>query len=54
MVLRRGSNAKFYTAFSEFLADSGYGVLTYDNRGIDQSLYGEVDKHSATLQSWGQ
>ncbi|KID56624.1 alpha/beta hydrolase [Pseudoalteromonas luteoviolacea] len=49
-----GIKRQFYTAFAEFLAGSGYGVLTYDNRGIGQSLHGEIDKHPATLQSWGQ
>ncbi|MBQ4879132.1 alpha/beta fold hydrolase [Pseudoalteromonas luteoviolacea] len=49
-----GIKRQFYTAFAEFLAANGYGVLTYDNRGIGQSLQGNVSDHDATLQSWGQ
>ncbi|ESP91420.1 alpha/beta fold hydrolase [Pseudoalteromonas luteoviolacea] len=49
-----GIKRQFYTSFAEFLAEHGYGVLSYDNRGIGQSLHGSIDKHTASLQCWGQ
>ncbi|MBQ4810249.1 alpha/beta hydrolase [Pseudoalteromonas luteoviolacea] len=49
-----GIKRQFYTAFCEFLASHDYGVLSYDNRGIGDSLQGEVGKHPASLQCWGQ
>ncbi|MFD2165392.1 alpha/beta fold hydrolase [Thalassotalea euphylliae] len=49
-----GIKRQFYANFAQFLAEQGYGVLTYDNRGIAGSLNGKVKDSDATLQSWGQ
>lgn len=49
-----GIKRQFYTGIASYLAENGFGVLTYDNRGIGDSLYGSVKKSNATLQSWGE
>lgn len=49
-----GIKRQFYTGISAYLAENGFAVLTYDNRGIAESLHGEVKQSDATLQSWGE
>ncbi len=49
-----GIKRQFYHNFAEFLVQQGYGVLTFDNRGIGQSLKGKVSHSDASLQQWGQ
>lgn len=49
-----GIKRQFYSAFASYLAEQGYGVITFDNRGIGQSLSGEVRKSNASLQCWGE
>ncbi len=48
-----GIKKRFYHAFASFLAEQGYGVLCYDNRGIAESLRGPVRDSTASLSSWG-
>lgn len=48
-----GIKRKFYHAFAEFLTASGFGVITYDNSGIGDSLYGKVKDNNASLITWG-
>lgn len=49
-----GIKRQFYHAFATFLAEQGYGVVTFDNRGIGESLQGEVAKSDASIQCWGE
>jgi predicted alpha/beta hydrolase len=49
-----GIKRQFYANFASFLAENGYGVITFDNRGISQSLDGHVKHNKASLQCWGE
>ncbi len=49
-----GIKRQFYSAFASYLAQQGYGVITFDNRGIGQSLTGNISKSNASLQCWGE
>ncbi|NRA55475.1 MAG: alpha/beta fold hydrolase [Gammaproteobacteria bacterium] len=49
-----GIKRQFYRHFATYLAEHGYGVLTFDNRGIGQSLVGHVRESKASLQCWGE
>jgi len=49
-----GIKRQFYARFASFLAEQGYGVITFDNRGIGQSLQGNISKSDASLQCWGE
>ena len=44
----------FYHSFAEHLASQCYGVITYDNRGIGDSLQGPISRSKASLIDWGQ
>lgn len=44
---------RFYQAFAEWLSQQGYDVLSFDYRGIGQSLYEDVSKSTARIQDWG-
>jgi predicted alpha/beta hydrolase len=49
-----GIKRQFYANFANYLANNGYGVITFDNRGIGGSLLGPVAQSTASLQCWGQ
>ncbi len=49
-----GIKRQFYACFSLYLAELGYGVLTFDNRGIGDSLAGKIKHSQASLQCWGE
>lgn len=49
-----GIKRQFYANFATYLAQHGYGVLTFDNRGIGGSLIGHVKHSQADIQSWGE
>ncbi|WP_448212205.1 alpha/beta hydrolase family protein [Colwellia sp. MEBiC06753] len=49
-----GIKRQFYHYFALYLAEQGYGVITFDNRGIGQSLVGDISKCEVNLQSWGE
>jgi predicted alpha/beta hydrolase len=49
-----GIKRQFYANFASFLAEEGYGVITFDNRGIGESLVGRLKENEASLQSWGE
>ncbi len=49
-----GIKKTFYNSFASYLAENGFGVLCYNNRGIDSSLKGEISNSKATLIDWGQ
>ncbi|SPL72402.1 alpha/beta hydrolase family protein [Acinetobacter stercoris] len=45
---------EFYHSFSEWLSQQGYNVLTFDFRGIGESLHGSLKDSTASIQEWGQ
>ena len=49
-----GIKQQFYSAFARFLCESGYAVLTFDNRGIGQSIDGFLNNGNPSLTSWGK
>ncbi|MCO5229728.1 MAG: alpha/beta hydrolase [Chitinophagales bacterium] len=49
-----GIKRKFYKEFAIFLAEHGYGVLTYSNQGIGESLKGAIQSCPSSLVSWGE
>lgn len=49
-----GISKKFYSSFANYLRESGYGVITFDNEGIGNSLRGPIKNSEASLVSWGQ
>lgn len=49
-----GIKRVFYRAFAQYLAENGFGVLIFDNRGIGDSLNGPIKKSTASLVEWGQ
>ena len=50
-----GVRQQFYWKFAEWMTTQGYGVLTFDYRGIGASLNGQsVRDSSARKQDWGQ
>ncbi|GGW78921.1 alpha/beta hydrolase family protein [Alteromonas halophila] len=49
-----GIRRQFYTHFATYLASQGFAVITYDNRGIGESLQGTVKDSDASLVCWGQ
>ena len=49
-----GIKQQFYANFATYLQQHGFGVITFDNRGIGQSLNRSIKKSKATLQTWGE
>ena len=49
-----GIKRQFYHNFATYLAASGFGVLTFDNEGIGESLSSNLAKCDASLISWGR
>jgi len=49
-----GIKRQFYASFAGFLAQNGYAVLTFNNRGIGDSLDTKVKYSKASLQCWGE
>jgi len=49
-----GIRRPFYSAFAQYLAENGYGVITFDNSGIGGSLKGHIRHSKASLQRWGE
>ncbi len=50
-----GIRQQFYWKFAEWMTTQGYGVLTFDYRGIGASLNGQSVRNSAARkQDWGQ
>ncbi len=49
-----GIKRQFYHNFATFLAEQGFGVLTFDNEGIGESLTTDLTKCDASLISWGR
>lgn len=49
-----GITMNFYNAFATWLAEQGHPVMSFDFRGIGQSLYGKLKDSKASIQDWGQ
>lgn len=49
-----GIKRQFYHSFAQYLAEQGFGVLTFDNEGIGASLTTNLAKCDASLISWGR
>jgi predicted alpha/beta hydrolase len=50
-----GVPQRFYTPFASWLAAEGFAVLTFDYRGIGESLFGTHPRHCrARKQDWGE
>jgi len=49
-----GVKQSFYQAFSVYLSQNGYTVITWDPRGIGESSMKNVKKDPAKLRDWGQ
>lgn len=49
-----GIKRQFYDSFATFLAENGYGVLTFDNRGIGDSRGQSINGVNASLVNWGK
>ncbi len=49
-----GIKRQFYHNFATYLAASGFGVITFDNEGIGESLSTDLAKCDASLISWGR
>lgn len=43
----------FYHSFAQYLAQNNYGVLTYDNRGIGDSIGESINTGNPSLTNWG-
>ncbi|BFT28951.1 alpha/beta fold hydrolase [Alteromonas sp. D210916BOD_24] len=48
-----GIKRQFYHAFASFLCEQGFGVISFDNRGIGDSAPRNVKHSEASLVSWG-
>ena len=48
-----GVPRKYYDPFACFLAEQGYAVITYDNRGIGESLDSKIRGREMRLMEWG-
>lgn len=49
-----GIKRQFYFNFATYLAENGFGVISFDNRGIGESLIGDINSSKASLQLWGE
>jgi predicted alpha/beta hydrolase len=49
-----GIPQKFYTGFASYLAERGYGVLTYDYRGVGESRPSSLAGYRASKMDWGK
>ncbi len=48
-----GTKRQFYAAFAKYLCEHGYAALTFDNRGIGQSINGTLNEGNPSLTNWG-
>lgn len=49
-----GVPRRYYDAFARFLAAQGLGALTYDYRGIGQSLHEPIRRFKGRFSDWGE
>lgn len=48
-----GIKRQFYSSFAKHLSENDFAVLTFDNRGIGQSIQGSLNKGNPSLTNWG-
>ncbi|MDO3663441.1 alpha/beta hydrolase family protein [Acinetobacter higginsii] len=48
-----GITKNFYHAFAQWLNQQGYSVLSFDFRGIGESLHGPLKNSTASINDWG-
>lgn len=48
-----GIKQTFYRSFATWLSEQGYDVLTFDFRGIGQSLHQDLKYSTASIDDWG-
>lgn len=49
-----GIKKTFYFNLASYLAEQGYGVLCFENRGIGKSQRGNINQVDASLINWGR
>ena len=49
-----GIKRTFYHKFAKFLSENGFGVITFDNRGIGDSKGADLNAVDASLENWGR
>ncbi len=49
-----GIKRGFYNSLATYLCSLGYGCMTFDNRGIGDSLQGDIKDSQASLVEWGE
>jgi predicted alpha/beta hydrolase len=49
-----GIKKEFYSAFANYLAENGFANLTFDNRGIGESIDKSINSSNASLTNWGK
>lgn len=49
-----GIKRQFYNSFATFLSENGYAVITFDNRGIGESIGKSINAPNASLTNWGK
>ena len=49
-----GIKRQFYQNFAQYLMEHGYGVISYDNEDIGESMQGDLKHSNASLISWGR
>nr|WP_281503846.1 alpha/beta fold hydrolase [Arenibacter sp. F26102] len=49
-----GIKRRFYNSLASYLADNGYGVICFDNRGVGDSKKGDINQINASLVNWGR
>lgn len=49
-----GIRRRFYKSFASFLAENGFGVITFENRGIGESSGDDINAVNASLVNWGR
>ena len=49
-----GIKKTFYFSLASYLAENGYGVICFENRGIGRSHQGNINQVDASLINWGR
>ncbi|WP_205161230.1 MULTISPECIES: alpha/beta hydrolase family protein [Arenibacter] len=49
-----GIKRRFYNSLATYLAENGYGVICFDNRGVGDSKKGSINQINASLINWGR
>ena len=47
------ANQAYYKYFARFLKENGYHAITFDYRGIGESLHGDIKTFKGSLLDWG-